>query len=259
MKTIIIWVVLIGALIATLVFLLSMVTDISNPFRSNETEPVATSSTPMTFDQATVYTCAGGSVVASAFKTGDTTVMEVSLPNTDPMILTQTEAASGARYNNQSGFGFWEQGGVVLVEKAGEVIYADCKVVPVGEMVDTATTTPANELTGTQWIWNETSYATATSVEPNEPEDFVLTFAENNRFSANTDCNNVGGGYVGGTDGDVAFTEMVSTLMACEGDTKEGAFVAMLTDVVSYRIEDSQLVLSIKNDDDNAEMKFTKK
>jgi heat shock protein HslJ len=257
MKTILIWITLVALLLGIVLFLAAQVTDLANPFKKNVTEPVATTTVPLTFDQATVYTCAGGDVVAAAFKTGDTTVLEVSIPNNNPLIMNQVEAASGARYMHESGWAFWEQGGVVLVEKDGQVLHANCQVGQTAELNPTATST--NELTGTQWVWTQTSFATASSIEPNEPEDFIITFSENNRFSANTDCNNVGGGFVGGTEGAVSFSEMVSTLMACEGDVKEGDFVSQLGQVVSYRIEGDELTLSLKSDEDNGEMKFTKK
>jgi heat shock protein HslJ len=257
MKTTLIWIVLLLALAGTVLFLASQMTDIKNPFKKEVVEQVATTTPPLTFDTATVYTCSNGGVVAAAFKTGDTSVIEVSIPDTNPVIMNQAESASGARYTNESGLVFWEKGGVVMIEKSGEVIYTDCKAgtMPDASLVSSST----SPFTDTQWVWTETSFATASSVEPNEPEDFIVTFAENNRFSANTDCNNVGGSYVGGTDGAIAFTDMVSTLMACEGDVKESAFVSQLGQVVSYRIDGTNLVLSMKSDGDNGEMQFTKK
>lgn len=257
MKTIFIWILLLLALVGTVLFLVSQMTDLPNPFTKDVPVPVATTTTPLTFDQATVYTCSDDSVVAAAFKTGDTTVLEVSLPNSNPVVMTQTEAASGARYTHESGLAFWEQGGVVLIEKDGEVVFANCQVTPKSETIVTASST--SELSGTQWVWTQTVYATGTTVEPNEPEDFIVTFSDNNRFSANTDCNNVGGGFVGGNDGAVSFSETVSTLMACEGDVKEGDFVSQLGQVVSYRIVDNELTLSLKSDADNGEMTFTRK
>lgn len=257
MKTASIWILLLLALAGTVLFLASQMTDLPNPFTTDSPTPVATTTAPLTFDQATVYTCSDGSVVAAAFKTGDTTVLEVSLPNTNPLVMTQVQAASGARYAHESGQAFWEQGGVVLIEKNGEVVFANCQVKPASEIIPAATST--NELSGTQWVWIQTSFATASSIEPNAPEDFSITFSDNNRFSANTDCNNVGGGFVGGNDGAVSFSEMVSTLMACEGDVKEGEFVSQLSQVFSYRIEDEELTLSLKSEEENGEMKFTKK
>jgi heat shock protein HslJ len=258
MKTIIIWGLLLLSLVGTIVFLLSQVSDIQNPFSKEVESDVATSTTPMTFDQAVVYTCAGERVVATAFKTGDTSTLELSLPNNNPMLLTRTDSVSGSRYVSPDGIVFLENNGSVLVEKDGAVIFADCKVRMTEPEGPLSSATSTSELSGTKWVWNETSYATGTAVTPNEPDDFVLTFSENGRFSANTDCNNVGGAYVGGVDGSVSFTEIVSTLMACIGDTKEADFVNMLADVVSYRIDSTQLILSLKSDAENGEMKLTR-
>jgi heat shock protein HslJ len=258
MRTLLIWILLFTALLGTIGYLLVQRDGFPNPFRTDNSPEVASTTPPVTFDQATVYTCAGGSVVAAAFKTGDTSVIELSLPDTNPQILTATESASGARYRNETGLSFWEKDGRALVENETGVLFAECIArgaeVPPSEI---ATTTP-NELTGTQWVWVETVFATGTAVTPNNPEDFILTFAENNRFSANTDCNNMGGGYNGGEDGALSFSEMMSTLMACEGDIKEGVFSSQLAQVVSYKIAGDELVLSLKNDAENGERKFTK-
>lgn len=259
MKTLLIWILLFTALIGTIVYLLLMRDGLQNPFRADELPAIATTTAPVSFDQATVYTCAGGSIVAAAFKTGDTSVLELSLPETDPFVLTSTEAASGAKYKSETGMVFWEKDGRALVENETGVLFADCVVRDAVTTVENIATTTPNELTGTQWIWKETVFATGTTTTPNQPEDFILTFSENNRFSANTDCNNIGGGFVGGNDGAVSFSEMVSTLMACEGDTKEGVFSAQLTQVVSYQLLDDTLVLTLKSDAENGEMKFIKK
>jgi heat shock protein HslJ len=259
MKTLLIWVLLFVALIGTIGYLLMQRDGFSNPFRADDMPPVATTTAPISFDQATVYTCAGGSVVAAAFKTDDSSVLELSLPDTDPLLLTAIEAASGARYRSETGIVFWEKEGRALVENESGVLFADC-VVRGAETVPTLiATTTANELTNTQWIWVETEFATGTAVTPNKPEDFTLTFSENNRFSANTDCNNMGGTYTGGVDGVLTFSEIVSTLIACEGDIKEGVFSSQLAQVVSYRLTADELVLTLKNDEENGEMRFTQK
>lgn len=257
MKTAFIWIFLLLVLSGTVLFLVSQITDLENPFAKDVPAPVATSTAPLTFDQATVYTCSEGSIVAAAFKTGDTSVLEVSLPNNNPLVMAQVPAASGVRYTHESGLAFWEQGGVVLIEKDGEVIFANCQVIPMAETISTATST--SELSGSQWVWTQTTYLTGTTVEPNEPEDFIITFSENNRFSANTDCNNLGGGFTGGNDGVIAFSEMVTTLMACEGDIKEGVFTTQLAQVVSYNLNGEELTFNLQSDDGDGEMKFTKK
>jgi len=257
MKTFIIWSLLFLSLISTIIFLLSKQSDINFPFRADKPVDIATTTAPLTFDQAIVYTCAGGSVVAAAFKTGDTSIIELSLPDNGPMILNSMETASGAKYISETGVVFWEKAGTALVEKDGTVIYADCKIGQPEPQVPTASSTKS-ELEGTKWTWVETSFASGSSTTPNKPEDFVLTFSENGRFSSNTDCNNVGGSYVGGVDGAISFTEMVSTLMACSGDVKEGEYIGQLGKVVSYKVNQDELVLSLKSDEENGEMKFTK-
>jgi heat shock protein HslJ len=259
MKTLLIWVLLFSALIGTIVYLLVQRDGFSNPFRAEELPMIATTTTPVSFDQATVYVCAGGDVVATAFQTGDTKVIELSLPETDPLILTATEAASGAKYKSETGIVFWEKEGRALVENETGVLFADCVVRGTDMVAENIATTTQSELINTQWVWVETVFATGTPTVPNQPEDFILTFSENNRFSANTDCNNMGGGYVGGTEGALTFSEMVSTLMACDGDIKEGVFSSQLAQVVSYRLTTDNLVLTLKSDDENGEMKFIKK
>jgi heat shock protein HslJ len=259
MKTLLIWILLFSALIGTIAYLLIQRDGFSNPFKADELPVIATTTVPVSFDQATVYTCAGGSVVAAAFKSGDTSVIELSLPETDPLVLTTTEAASGAKYRSATGIVFWKKEGRALVENETEVLFADCVVQGSEMVVGNIATSTQSELTGTQWVWEETVFATGTSTVPNKPEDFTLSFSENNRFSVNTDCNNMGGGYVGGNDGALTFSEMVSTLMACEGDVKEVVFSSHLAQVVSYRLTAEYLILTLKSDDENGEMKFTKK
>ena len=154
MKTAIIWVGLMVALAGTIVFLVMQGHGTGSLFGKKSVDTLATTTAPLSFDEAIVYTCPDGSLVAAAFKTGDTTVVEVSLPNNNPVIMLQTEAASGARYITDSGLAFWEKGGVVMVENNGEVIHADCREGVSAEALPVATST--NELSGTVWVWNKT-------------------------------------------------------------------------------------------------------
>lgn len=256
MKTFIIWFILFASLIGTIVFLVSERND-GRDQNANDADTQGAQNTPLSFDQAIVYTCAGGAQIATAFETGTTARLELSLPSSNPVVLKSTESASGAKYTNETGIVFWEKSGIALVEQNNQVTYADCKQGAASpDVVATATT---SLLVGTQWIWIETRFATGTASTPNKPEDFILTFAEGDRFSANTDCNNVGGGFVSGEGGAISFKEIVSTLMACEGDIKEADFVSQLDSVGSYRIDGDTLTLSLASDAENGEMKFTKK
>lgn len=258
MKTLIIWTVLFLALIGTIVFLLSQGTDIKNPFKKEAVDTVATTTVPLSFDQATVYTCAGSQVVAAAFKTGDTTVLEVSLPNSNPLIMTQTDTASGARYTHESGLAFWEKGGVAIVEKDNEIIFSDCKVGQTMLEIEVATTS-MNNFSGTSWQWNMTNSADGTILsKPNTPNDFILKFQAEGKFSVSTDCNNAGGSYSTDNKGMVTFSEIVMTLMACEGETKEADFLSNLGQVQSFGFAQTEADLELRLRDGTTYMSFSK-
>jgi len=77
----------------------------------------------------------------------------------------------------------------------------------------------------------------------NKPGLFILSFNDEKRFSAKTDCNNMGGEYT--LDGNLlVFSNIYSTLMYCEG-SQESEFSALLSEVASYRLTDAgELILS---------------
>lgn len=82
------------------------------------------------------------------------------------------------------------------------------------------------------WTWVNTLYNDGTKITPKDATKFALTFKSDGTFSAKTDCNGVGGKYaVNGTS--IGFSEMMSTLMYCEG-SQEAAFTKTLTQVKSY-------------------------
>jgi heat shock protein HslJ len=84
-------------------------------------------------------------------------------------------------------------------------------------------------------------------VTPAKPEAFSLTFADDGSFSATTDCNGVGGQYV--TDGPaLTFSDMMSTLMYCEG-SQETDFVGYLSNTSGYHFTTKgELILDLKFD-----------
>ena len=254
MKTFIIWLVLFSALISTIVFLLVVRSGFNNPFTSNTVTEVATTSTPMPFDQATVYTCGEGSIIALAYKTDDHSVVELSLPVIGPLILTATVVAG--KYSNNAGYEMSEIAGVVQISKDSEVLYANC-IIGTKDITEELVTTTI-PLVSTKWQWLETAVASGTVTRPNKPDDFSITFATENKFSATTDCNNVGGTYSIGFLDVLTFTDMVSTLMACEGDTKEAQFTSQLTQVSSYFIDGNKLTLSLTGMDIQGQMSFVK-
>jgi heat shock protein HslJ len=102
---------------------------------------------------------------------------------------------------------------------------------------------PAASLTG---AWKLTAYgpvnAPAAAVEEAEAG---LTFNEDGTVTGNSGCNGLGGTYT--VEGDqVTFSEIVSTLMACEDPrmAQEAAVHQVLTDTATYKIEGNTLTLT---------------
>ncbi|HET9913920.1 MAG TPA: META domain-containing protein [Anaerolineales bacterium] len=72
-----------------------------------------------------------------------------------------------------------------------------------------------------------------------------LTFNEDGTVTGNSGCNGLGGTYT--VEGDqVTFSEVVSTLMACDDPRmeQEDAFQQVLTDSATFRIEGNTLTLT---------------
>jgi heat shock protein HslJ len=75
-----------------------------------------------------------------------------------------------------------------------------------------------------------------------------LTFNEDGTVTGNSGCNGLGGTYT--VEGDqVTFSEVVSTLMACDDPRmeQEDAFQQVLTDTASYKVEGNTLTLTNNN------------
>ncbi|MES2966655.1 MAG: META domain-containing protein [Patescibacteria group bacterium] len=249
MKTLLVCLGIFSVLVSIIVYLL--IAQRGDDSTSDTTQPSVSSGEVITFDQATVYTCTQGAVIAIAYKTNDRTVMELSLPNVGPLILTNKEN----QYQNEQGYIVSENSGVIEVKKDGESIYATCTVgIPLAATSSTEVVGSIGANTSYRWV--ETTFATGTSVVPNAPEDFILTFAADNRFSANTDCNNIGGGYASVSSNELRFTDIISTRMACIGDTKEGEFILQLEQVSSYEMKDGELVMNIADAETSGQMKF---
>lgn len=102
------------------------------------------------------------------------------------------------------------------------------------------------------WGWISALYNDGREVKPKNPNAFALTFNNDGTFSASTDCNGLGGNYSVQTDGTILFSEIVQTLMYCEG-SDEAEFVQLLTNASSYHFTSrGELVLSLKFDSGSA-------
>ncbi|HRN69669.1 MAG TPA: META domain-containing protein [Candidatus Woesebacteria bacterium] len=102
-------------------------------------------------------------------------------------------------------------------------------------------------LLSTKWIWTETVMSDDTRTEPNADRSFSLTFDEDGRMTATTDCNNGMGMYEIRGINNLVFGPIASTLMYCEG-SQETAFFGQLAEVDSYLLEDGKLHLLLKMD-----------
>ena len=97
------------------------------------------------------------------------------------------------------------------------------------------------------WNWVSALYSDGREILPKRAGAFTLTFENDGRFSATTDCNGVGGTYTA-DNGRITFSEMMSTLMFCEG-SQEGEFTQMLTNTSGYLFTSrGELILELKFD-----------
>lgn len=102
-------------------------------------------------------------------------------------------------------------------------------------------------LTMTTWRWQSALYNDGRVIRPNKAGAFTLTFMADGTFSATTDCNGSAGKYIATKDG-LAFTEMASTLMFCEG-SQETQFFQMLANTSGYHFTSKgELILDLKFD-----------
>lgn len=93
--------------------------------------------------------------------------------------------------------------------------------------------------------WNLTAYGPSASPTPAVPDSGAqITFNEDETVVGNSGCNGFGGKYT--VEGDqITFSEIVSTLMACEDArmAQEDAVHKVLTDTATYEIDGNTLTL----------------
>jgi heat shock protein HslJ len=103
------------------------------------------------------------------------------------------------------------------------------------------------KITDHPWTWTKTVYNNDTTVTPRAKDAFVITFMQDGRFSAKTDCNGVGGEYLI-TENKIVLEKMMSTLMYCD-QSQESEFTNMLGEVDNFMFTQyGELVLGIKYD-----------
>lgn len=97
------------------------------------------------------------------------------------------------------------------------------------------------------WKWISALYNDEREVKPAKADAFTLTFGADGKFTATTDCNQMGGSYT--TDAEkIEFKDIFSTKMFCEG-SQETVFAELLTNSTSYHFTSKgELILDQKFD-----------
>ena len=94
--------------------------------------------------------------------------------------------------------------------------------------------------------WKLTSYSHADVLTPAvSGTDAGLNFNDDGTLTGNSGCNGLGGNYK--AEGDqVTFSDVVSTLMACDEArmAQEGAFHQVLTETATFNIEGNTLTIT---------------
>ena len=123
----------------------------------------------------------------------------------------------------------------------------------VSDVATVPTGTPS--LTSKPWKWVSALYNDGTEIKPKKPDAFVLTFKSDGTFGASTDCNGVGGKYSIGANSTITFSDMISTLMYCEGSNEQD-FTKILSTTSGYHFGPAgELVLDLKFDSGTAVFK----
>jgi heat shock protein HslJ len=102
------------------------------------------------------------------------------------------------------------------------------------------------DLAGTSWQWIKTSMNDESVIKAENPEAFVLTFAEDGNASSKTDCNSINSTYTT-NQGELIFGPLAMTKMFCEG-SQESVYAKGLGEVQSYLVNGNTLSLALKLD-----------
>lgn len=162
--------------------------------------------------------------------------------------LDRAISASGARYlSADEDIEYWEHQGTATVRIGGEVVFEGTQSTDTNPATRDPSQDTREELEGTTWQWKETQYNNDEIVTPDEPESFILSFLEEGRFTATTDCNGLSGNYTV-TETSIDLGEIVSTKMFCEG-SQEDIFKEMLSRSNDYIVTgEGELALMLEMD-----------
>lgn len=98
-----------------------------------------------------------------------------------------------------------------------------------------------------KWVWTSALYQDGREILPKKGGAFTVTFGNDGRFSATTDCNTVSGSYTV-KEKQITFGQMISTKMFCEG-SQESDFTKLLENSTSFNFTSrGELILDLKFD-----------
>jgi len=112
-----------------------------------------------------------------------------------------------------------------------------------------------SDITGIVWQWSamQETVPASQSVVP-DPQNYTITFNSDGTAAIKADCNNVTGNYK--IDGSkITITLGASTLMACSDVSQDAIYLASLSKVNSYAVDNGQLQLMFP--DDSGKMDFS--
>lgn len=129
-------------------------------------------------------------------------------------------------------------------------VYYDAKSGEIGELVknfEGEANPSMMSLPMKKWVWVKTQMNDGKVTTPKKADAFTITFTKDGKVSLGTDCNTIGGTYT--TNGNkLAFSQMMSTMMYCDG-SQEGDFSQAIENVASYLFTSKgELILEIKMD-----------
>lgn len=152
--------------------------------------------------------------------------------------LKEVTSGSGGLYTDENEtLTLWDRGDKVSLWRGDELLFEGYGEEPEAEV---------EEFVGIEWMWEILMLSDGSITSPRSPGTFTLTF-DDGRVTGKTDCNGFSGVYTAEADR-LSFSELVSTLLYCEG-SQEDVFTNSIMKVHSYRIDAAgNLLLYLKDE-----------
>lgn len=184
----------------------------------------------------------------SVFVTFGTSTALLSGKGYSNVLLTQVEAASGAKYESEAeNLVVWNKESEITITRGRKVIFSGLTSDGGTTTLSATTTATTAESTSTsslplsgQWLWVETIKGEATII-PKTAGVFLITFTEDT-ISGTTDCNGFNGTYTK-NDNVITVGALATTKMFCEG-SQEMEFTQQFIGSLTATRLGTQLILT---------------